>query len=253
METISLTSKVLHRLGSFFIGTPESLRMDPDFYFDMGDRIQPEQRAIRDKEVLRGKIGTNVYRLSQTYRVGPIVSVAAFVVILGLSFLSGVVTKSAEGVKSKWEQHVAAVTQQNQADAAQAMGNSDQTTCAAQLDAINNLSSEQKAGKDLSDQERVLSNFTGGCVNQGFIAGASPGKGQAMHYHARKFTDASLGVVGPQTCTARLADFNALTATENWRYSVDADAAALNAFRSNCEIRGFIHAADSSGQHPIYH
>lgn len=248
MEPISLTSKVLHRLGSFVIGTPESLAMDEDFYFDVGDRVQPMPQDIRKRDVLADKIMTNVYRLGLTYRIGPILSGMCFVAVLALSAVSVTLTDWGKGIKTSYDQHVTAVAQEKQADATKALGDITQANCAAQVDDINAFSKQKKPGKEWSPDQTALMNFAGNCAAQEFLAMS----GNPVQYHARKFSTAALGVVGQQTCSARLADFNALTAKNNWRYSIDPDDSALGAFMTNCQLRGFIHTADMNAPHPTF-
>ncbi|WP_233842270.1 hypothetical protein [Dyella sp. 2HG41-7] len=249
METISLTSKVLHRLGSIFVGTPESLGMDADFYFDMGDRVQPLPQDIRKRDVLADKLMTNVYRLSLTNRLGLVLSGLCFAVVLGLSLVSVQLTKWGMDIKTKYEAHEVKVEAQHKADAIKALGDITQANCASHLSDINDLSSNQKPIKDWSDDDHALMNFTQNCVAQEFVAASTT---LPVQYHVRKFSQTSLGVVGPQTCQAHVADFNALTAKDHWRYSIDPDDIALGSFLSSCQLRGFIRTADMNAPHPVY-
>lgn len=249
METISLTSKVLHRLGSLFIGTPHSLgEMPDDFYFDIGDRVQPMPQDIRKREVLGKKLLTNFYRLDQTYRLGPIVSTMCFVAVLGLSLLSGSLIAKGKAALADYHAHEVTVAAEKQADATKALGAINLANCTAQVDAVNDLSKSGKTGKDWSPDERALVNFAGNCMSSEFLAAG----GNPVQYHVRKFSQATLGVASQQTCSARLADFNALTAKDGWRMSVDSDDTALNSFLSSCQLQGFVHTADMNADHPTY-
>lgn len=242
METISLTSKVLHRLGSFFIGTPHSLgEMPDDFYFDIGDRVQPMPQDIRKREVLGRKLLTNFYRLDQTYRLGPIVSTMCFVAVLGLSLVSGSLIAKGKVVLADYQAHEVTVAAEKQADAMKALGAINAANCSAQVDAIN-------AASTTSATDKALLNFASNCQSSGFLASG----GNPLHYHARKFTTESLGQVSQSNCQAHLADFNALTAKDNWQSSLDSDDSTLNMFRSNCEVRGFIHTSEPMAPHPVY-
>lgn len=168
METISLTSKVLHRLGSLFIGTPESLGMPADFYTDVGDREQPLQNDIRKREVMGAKLLTNVFRLAQTYRVGPVISALCFIVIFGLSAVSVQVTKWGTSIKTAYTAHETKVAQQEQTAAIQALGDVNAANCAAQADAIQALYDAHKPIQDWSGSEHALMSFSSNCAMRGF-------------------------------------------------------------------------------------
>lgn len=250
MEHISLTSKILHRLGSIFIGTPHSLgEMPDDFYFDIGDRVQPMPQDIRKREVLGKKILTNFYRLDQTYRLGPIVSTMCFVAILALSLVSVSLIAGGKAALAEYHDHEVKVAVEKQADATKALGAINLQNCTAQVDSINDLSKSGKTGKDWSPDERALVNYASNCVGAQFLAAG----GNPVQYHVRRFSQTTLGVPSQQTCSARLADINALTAKDGWRMSVDSDDTALNSFLSSCQLQGFVRTADMNTDHPIYH
>lgn len=80
MSTTSLTSKALHRLGCFFIGTPESMRMPPDFYFEKGDRQVPTVPEMQQFVTQRNRLMVDAVRRGLLVRLGILTSVAAVAV-----------------------------------------------------------------------------------------------------------------------------------------------------------------------------
>ena len=84
MSTTSLTSKVLHRLGCFFIGTPESMRMPPDFYFEKGDRQVPTVAEMQQFVTQRNRLMVDAVRRGLLVRLGILTSVATVAIALGL-------------------------------------------------------------------------------------------------------------------------------------------------------------------------
>lgn len=65
----SPTSKILHRLGCLLVGTPESMRMPPDFYFEKGDRKKPLEGEISLHPVQRDRVAVDSFRRLLTQRV----------------------------------------------------------------------------------------------------------------------------------------------------------------------------------------
>lgn len=250
METNSLTSKVLNRLGSIFLGRPESLGMGPDFYFDVGDRIQPTQAEIGKCEVVGRKIGTNVFRLNQTYSVGPKVSAVFALLIFGGTCLLGTIKASGDA----WKSHEAKAQASALTDATSALGTADLAHCSAALSDINDLAASSKKVADMSPAEVALNGFMSTCLNNSAIAVDPIVKGQPFHYHARKYDAAAFAVANAKSCGTYLADFNAMTAQSDWRLSTDADAMALRNFALGCQNQGFIqsNSSDAMAEHPVF-
>jgi hypothetical protein len=106
----SPTSKVLHRLGCFFIGTPASLSMPRDFYREKGDRDMPTAKEIMEHKVQRDRVAVNTYRLQMTPLVARYTSIAAFVVCLAGYASLGTVS----ALHSSYVQHAAQAKQLEQ-------------------------------------------------------------------------------------------------------------------------------------------
>lgn len=87
MSTTSLTSKALHRLGCFFIGTPESMRMPPDFYVEKGDRQVPTVGEMQQFVTQRNRLMVDAVRRGLLVRLGILTSVAAVAGALALLLL----------------------------------------------------------------------------------------------------------------------------------------------------------------------
>jgi hypothetical protein len=81
---LSLTSKALHLLGSFFIGTPESLHMPADFYFEKGDRQLPTVQEMQQFVTQRNRLTVDAVRRGLLVRMGILTSVASVSVALAI-------------------------------------------------------------------------------------------------------------------------------------------------------------------------
>ena len=89
---LSPTSRIQHALCCLFVGTPESLMMDPDFSIEKGDRSHwlPNKAEISQNEVQAERLGVDCFRRGLSYRVGVLASIACMVLLIpGYGLLGG--------------------------------------------------------------------------------------------------------------------------------------------------------------------
>lgn len=106
--TVSLRSRLLHALGSLFVGTPSSLGMPDDFYYIEADRVFPAPGHFTWEEK-RKRIYTDHFRRALTHKVAlyscviaVLLSVTGFVVNGGIRGGKAWISKSwSESGKSK--------------------------------------------------------------------------------------------------------------------------------------------------------
>jgi hypothetical protein len=91
MAKFSLTSKALNLLGSFFIGTPESLKMPPDFFAEKGDRAVPTVSGMQQFKTQRDRLTIDAVRRGLFLRVGVLTTIASLALAMGSLFIVGTV------------------------------------------------------------------------------------------------------------------------------------------------------------------
>ncbi|BFI96272.1 MAG: hypothetical protein RSP_17820 [Rhodanobacter sp.] len=73
--SITFTSHVKHRLGSWLLGTPESMNVPDDFYFEPCDRVKPHKDEISEPDIYLSRLATAWFRIDHTHRVTKLTSV----------------------------------------------------------------------------------------------------------------------------------------------------------------------------------
>lgn len=91
MSAASLTSKALNFLGRFFIGTPESMHMPPDFFYEKGDRAVPTVIEMQQFKTQRARLTVDALRRGLFLRMGVFTTIATLGLVLGSLFLAGTV------------------------------------------------------------------------------------------------------------------------------------------------------------------
>jgi hypothetical protein len=89
MAKLTLTSKALHFLGSFFVGTTESLHMPPDYFTEKGDRDEPSVHEVQQFKVQRDRLTVDAVRRGQVMRVGVLTVFAVLALNMASLFLFG--------------------------------------------------------------------------------------------------------------------------------------------------------------------
>ena len=105
MSQLSLTSKIQHLACCFFIGTPESMGMDPDFSIERGDRWHwlPTKAQMGTHDVQCERLGVDCFRRGLHYRVGVLAVIATMVVVIpGYALVGGV-----QAAKQAYQEHKA--------------------------------------------------------------------------------------------------------------------------------------------------
>lgn len=86
---LSLTSKVLHWLGTVVIGSPASLCMSDDFYHEVSDRQPATRTEIQKHATQRDRLAEEAFRRGLRSRVAVVVSLIAFVIVGGITLVAG--------------------------------------------------------------------------------------------------------------------------------------------------------------------
>lgn len=81
---LSPTSRIQHWLCCLFIGTPESLMMDPDFSIEKGDRSQwlPSKAELSQNAIQCERLGVDCFRRGLTHRVGVLASIVCMALLI---------------------------------------------------------------------------------------------------------------------------------------------------------------------------
>jgi hypothetical protein len=98
-------------MGCLFIGTPQSMRMPPDFYFEKGDRKPPLEGEIYMHPVQRDRVAVDSFRRLLTQRVAWLSAIAS----LAICFAGYSVLGTGSWVKRQFNQHKAHAEQCAQA------------------------------------------------------------------------------------------------------------------------------------------
>jgi hypothetical protein len=88
MLKLSLTSRLLDRVGCAFIGTPKSLGVPDDFYHVPGDRFLPDAEELALPWTKIERIGTDAFRRRLMMATAWAASAYATVVCLALFLLA---------------------------------------------------------------------------------------------------------------------------------------------------------------------
>lgn len=86
---LSLTSKVLHWLGTVVIGSPASLCMSDDFYHEVSDRQPATRTEIQKHATQRDRLAEDAFRRALSQRVAVVVTLIAGLCIGGITLLAG--------------------------------------------------------------------------------------------------------------------------------------------------------------------
>lgn len=89
MSATSLTSKALNFLGGFFIGSPESMHMPSDFFYEKGDRGVPTVVEMQQFKTQRARLTVDAVRRGLLLRVGVFTTIAALALSIGSLFVTG--------------------------------------------------------------------------------------------------------------------------------------------------------------------
>jgi hypothetical protein len=235
MESISLTSKILHRVGSLGGQSPKALGMPADFYWENGDREHNREADVRSQKFLRRAIYRCFFALEHIYVRGPKCSMAAAVFCLLFTTLTIAPLKKLDDWMTTHEAKVKAQEQKElqaaQAQALTELGPVDLAHCSARLDDFNGLDAD---ASKWSDSDKTMGAFRTQCLSGNAISADNVKQGQPAHYHARKYDPQTFAVVNGQTCSAHLTEINTMASQPGWNASLDADDVALNRFASNC-------------------
>lgn len=82
--SITFTSHVKHRLGVWLVGTPDSMEVPKDFYFDPCDRTKPTNETISEPKVGLSRLATDWFRIEHRHRVAMLTGVLWTVLIVVL-------------------------------------------------------------------------------------------------------------------------------------------------------------------------
>lgn len=87
MLKLSLTSRVLDRLGRAFIGSPEDLMVSGDFYHVPGDRYVPDSEQLAKPRTIPYRIAVDAFRRRVMTAVSWSASAYAFALCLFFHFV----------------------------------------------------------------------------------------------------------------------------------------------------------------------
>jgi hypothetical protein len=81
---LTFTSSIKHWLGCALIGTPESMSLPNDYYFEKSDREKPTAEQINTTEEQKVRISTDAFRRDHRWRLCKLISAlwAALLVLL---------------------------------------------------------------------------------------------------------------------------------------------------------------------------
>lgn len=101
----TFTSHIAHRLGSALIGSPESMSMPDDYYFEKFDREKPTADEIKTPQEQLVRLSTTAFRIDHTWRLCKLVTTLWAVLMAVLLVVFGLYA----GGASVWNHHEANV------------------------------------------------------------------------------------------------------------------------------------------------
>lgn len=99
--SLTITSSIKHWLGCALIGTPESMSVPDDYYYEKSDREKPTAEQINTTEEQKVRISTDAFRRDHRWRLCKLIGALWGVVLVVLIVVVGIYA----GGASAWNKH----------------------------------------------------------------------------------------------------------------------------------------------------